>query len=213
MPIVARWSAALAPLARAFTARWLDFLPRTHHPIRHGVHANSAFGLALALDFARVAGAAEFERALVAKALAWYAADRDAPAAWEPSGADFLSPVLVEADLMRRVLDAPAFSRWLDEFLPGLARGEPATLFAPVPVSDRGDPQIVHLDGLNLSRAWSFAGIARALPAGDARAPVLASAVGRHLDAGMSGLDSDDFVGAHWLASFAALALIAKVIQ
>jgi Protein of unknown function (DUF2891) len=206
---IARWSTALAPLARAFTARWLDFLPRTHHPIRHGVHANSAFGLALALDFARCAGVAEFERALVAKALAWYAADRDAPAAWEPSGADFLSPVLVEADLMRRVLDAPAFSRWLDDFLPGLARGEPATLFTPVPVSDRGDPQIVHLDGLNLSRAWSFAGIARALPVGDARAPVLASAFGRHLDAGMSGLDSDDFLGAHWLASFAALALIA----
>jgi len=212
-PDVARWSVAIAPLARAFGARWLDFLPRTQYPVRYGIHPNSAFGFAFALDHARFAGAAELERALVAKALGWYAADRDGPAAWEPSGADFLSPVLVEADLMRRVLDAPAFSRWLDAFLPGLARGEPATLFAPVPVSDRGDPQIVHLDGLNLSRAWCFAGIARALPAGDPRAPLLAAAAGRHLDAGMTGLDSDDFVGAHWLASFAAHALIVASIR
>ena len=206
-PDAARWSAALAPLARAFAERWLDFLPRTQFPIRHGNHPNSAFGLAFALDYARGTGATALEQAVVAKALAWYGADRDGPAAWEPSGADFLSPVLIEADLMRRVLDAPALARWLDGFLPGLARAEPAALFAPVPVSDRGDPQIVHLDGLNLSRAWCFGAIARALPRGDARTAVLTAAAARHLEAGMAGLDSDDFLGAHWLASFAALAL------
>jgi len=206
-PDAARWSAALAPLARAFAERWLDFLPRTQFPIRHGNHPNSAFGLAFALDYARGTGATALEQAVVAKALAWYGADRDGAAAWEPSGADFLSPVLIEADLMRRVLDAPALARWLHGFLPGLPRAEPAALFAPVPVSDRGDPQIVHLDGLNLSRAWCFGAIARALPRGDARTAVLTAAAARHLEAGMAGLESDDFLGAHWLASFAALAL------
>ena len=202
-----RWARSLAPLARAFAARYLDFLPRASYPIRYGMHANSAFGLAFAVDYARAADDRALEHACVERALAWYEGDRSAPAAWEPSGADFLSPALMEADLMRRVLPHERYGAWLDAFLPGLARREPAALFVPVEVADRADPQIVHLDGLNLSRAWCMRGIARALPPGDARADVLREAADRHLATGLSGLDSADYMGSHWLASFALLAI------
>ncbi|GMU72596.1 MAG: DUF2891 domain-containing protein [Burkholderiales bacterium] len=202
-----RWARTLAPLAELVAARWRTWLPRTQIPIRHGVHANSAFGLALALDYARAAGDGALESACVAKALSWFGEDADAPAAWEPSGADFLSPVLMEADLMRRVLPHERFGAWLGGFLPGLERGEPASLFTPAVPSDRSDPQIVHLDGLNLSRAWCLRGIANALARDDPRVSVLVASAHRHLAAGWAGLDSDDFVGTHWLASFALLAL------
>ncbi len=202
-----RWARALAPLADAFAARYVDYLPRARYPIRHGMHANSAFGLAFAIDYARAAGAAVLEDACVSRALAWFAADRDVPAAWEPSGADFLSPALMEADLMRRVLPHGRYGAWLETFLPGLAGREPAALFAPAEVDDRADPQIVHLDGLNLSRAWCLRGIANALPAGDARAAVLLEAADRHLEAGLAGVETADYLGAHWLATFAVLAM------
>ena len=202
-----RWSRNLSPLARTFVARYLDYLPRADYPIRCGMHANSAFGLIFALDYARHAGEPELEDLCVTTARAWFGADRHAPAAWEPSGADFLSPVLIESELMRRVLAPTEFPDWLATFLPGLGRGEPATLFTPVAVSDRADPQIVHLDGLNLSRAWCFGGIAGALPAGDARVGLARAAASAHLDAGFCGLNDADYLGSHWLASFAALAL------
>jgi hypothetical protein len=202
-----RWSVCLAPLAQAIVARYADYLPRARYPIRHGIHPNSAFGLAFALEYARHAGEQALEALCIAKARAWYGDDRDAPAAWEPSGTDFLSPALIEALLMRRVLAAPEFGAWLAAFLPGLARREPANLFVPAEVDDRTDAQIVHLDGLNLSRAWCFAGIAASLRADDPRVAVLRSAAGAHRDAGLAGLDSADYLGSHWLASFAALAL------
>jgi hypothetical protein len=202
-----RWSANLAPLADAFVARYLDWLPRANHPLRTGMHVNTAFGLAFALDYARFRNERALVQACEARALDWYGKDRDYPASWEPSGADFLSPALIEADLMRRVLSTQAFSAWLEQFLPGLRDGAPATLFQPAVPSDRSDGQIVHLDGLNLSRAWCFAGIARSLPRDDARVLLLAQAASRHLDAGMLGVASGDYMGAHWLASFAALAL------
>ena len=202
-----RWSRALAPLADTFAQRFRTWLPRAHYPIRYGMHANSAFGVAFAIDYARAVGAGDLEKACVARALDWYGNDRDAPVAWEPSGADFLSPSLVEADLMRRVLPHERYGPWLERFLPGLARSEPATLFMPALVSDRADPQIVHLDGLNLSRAWCMRGIANALPPGDARVKPLARAARRHVIAGFAGLDSGDYLGAHWLASFALLSL------
>jgi hypothetical protein len=203
----ARWAQALAPLAAVFVARYRAWLPKARYPIRHGIHPNSAFGLAFALDYARSAGELELEDAIVARAQVWYGGDRDAPAAWEPSGADFLSPSLMEADLMRRVLPPHEFAPWLGGFLPGLAQRAPATLFAPVEVSDRSDPQIVHLDGLNLSRAWCMKGIVAGLPTGDARAAVLREAADDHLAAGLAGLGSGDYFGEHWLASFATLAL------
>ena len=198
---------ALQPLADAITARYLNYLPRARYPVRHGVHSNSAFALSFALDYARAAGDTKLAEACTGKAHAWYAEDRDAPARWEPSGVDFLSPVLVEAGLICRVFDHDAFASWLTGFLPLFTAAEPACLFVPVDVDDRSDPQLVHLDGLNLSRAWCFSAIAAALPRLDARVPVARRAAAAHLAAGWQGLDSGDFGGAHWLASFAMLAL------
>ena len=202
-----RWSRALQPLASAFAARFLEFLPRTHYPVRHGVHSNSAFALALAIEYAEVSHDEALLLACMAKARQWFANDRNGPASWEPSGADFLSPVLMEAELMRRVLDRDRFAHWLSQFLEGFASAEPASLFEPVQVGDRRDGHLVHLDGLNLSRAWCFGGIAAALPPGDARATVAGAAAGVHFAAGWRGLSSEDFVGSHWLATFALLAL------
>jgi hypothetical protein len=202
--VTQRCEQALAPLTEAIVARYLDYLPRAGYPIRHGMHANSAFGLALALDYARVGGAGALERAVIAAAHRWFAGDRALPIAWEPSGADFLSPALMEAALMCRVLPAGELARWLSAALPALRDG---ARIAPVAVSDRTDPQIVHLDGLNLSRAWCLDGIAAALPAGDARGAGLRASAQEHLAAGMAGLDSADYVGTHWLGTFALLAL------
>jgi len=204
-----RWYRQLQPLTDAIVARYVHYLPRARYPLRYGIHANSAFGLGFALDYARDAEDWPLEALIVTKALAWYATDRDAPADWEPSGSDFLSPALMEAELMRRVLPAPAYAAWLAGFLPGLASGAPSALFSPAEVADRSDPQIVHLDGLNLSRAWCFRGIAAALPDGDHRTPMLLDAAERHLAAGLAGIGSGEFVGEHWLATFAALALCA----
>jgi hypothetical protein len=203
----ARWSAGVAPLAQAFARRFLDFLPRAHYALRYGIHPNSAFGLALALDYAREFDDRTLVDACTRRALDWFADDTDAPARFEPSGVDFLSPSLVEAELMRRILDAPAFAEWLARFLPGFVHAEPATLFTPARVTDRSDAQLVHLDGLNLSRAWCFDGIASSLPSGDPRIAIAHQAADVHRRAGVQGLESGDFVGAHWLASFAVLAL------
>ena len=202
-----RWAETLAPLAQAIVARYLDYLPRQRYALRHGLHANSAFGVAFALDYARTAGRDDLASACARAALRWFAADRDVPAAWEPSGADFLSPSLMEADAMRRVLPAAKYPVWLDRLLPGLAAREPAALFLPATVDDRSDGFIVHLDGLNLSRAWCMRGIASALPADDPRAVALRGAAQAHLAAGLAGLSSGDYAGEHWLATFAVLAL------
>jgi hypothetical protein len=204
-----RAHAALAPLAQTLVQRYLEFLPRARYAIRYGMHPNSAFGLAAALDYARACGVPALEAAVLDKACAWYEDDHDLPARWEPSGADFLSPSLVEADLMHRVLAPDHFARWLAQSLPRLCDGEPDTLFRPVPVSDRGDPQIVHLDGLNLSRAWCMRGIARALGEGTPCGARLGAAAEQHLAAGMAGLASGDYFGGHWLATFAVRALTA----
>ena len=204
-----QWAAGLTPLAAAIEARYLAFLPRTDYPIRYGMHTNSAFGLLFALEFATDAHRAVLRDACIAKARAWFEDDIDAPARWEPSGADFLSPTLMEATLMAHVFDRALFPAWLARFLPGMSEGAPATLLQPVRVADRADAQIVHLDGLNLSRAWCMRTIAAALPEGDPCVRPLSRAAELHLDAGLDALASDAFVGSHWLASFAALALSA----
>lgn len=200
----AGWSRALAPLAAVFAQRFRDFLPLATYPVRSGAHFNTAFGLWLAADFAGIAEDAALTALLRETAVRWYGADTDCPAWGEPSGDDFLSPTLIEAECMRRLLPAEDFARWLPRFLPGIAQGEPATLFLPATVSDRTDGKTAHLDGLNLSRAWCWRALAPALPA-RAREAAQAAAK-RHLAAALPHI-ADDYMGAHWLASFAVLAL------
>ncbi len=208
-PDAHRWSRDLSPLSRAFVRRYIDYLPVATYPIRYGMHSNSAFGLAFALDYARAFDVGSLADACLDKARQWFLSDRAADARWEPSGADFLSPCLIEADLMRRVLDPQAFASWLGDFLPSIEHGEPANLFEPATVSDRRDGHIVHLDGLNLSRAWCWRAIAAALPAGDPRITVAAAAASVHLHAGLEAVASGDYAGDHWLATFAVFALSA----
>jgi len=201
-----RWSDALAPLADAFTQRFLDFLPKAIYPTRVGTHFNSSFAVTLALEYAEVTTNDALRKALVDKARAWYSKDSDCQA-WEPGGDDFLSSALMEAECMRRVLKTGEFSSWLDRFLPRLAVREPATLFTPAIVSDRSDGKIAHLDGLNLSRAWCWRSIAAMWPASDARRGIALEAAERHLTAGLPHV-SGDYMGEHWLATFALLALL-----
>jgi Protein of unknown function (DUF2891) len=198
-----RWSAAIEPLARLTAELYLEFLPRLTYPIRSGTHSNTAFGLTFALDYAHATGQALLRDCIIARSRDYYGADSDGPARWEPGGGDFLSPCLAEADLMRRVLPAADFAGWLTEFLPGLAGGGPPQLFTPALVSDRSDGQIVHLDGLNLSRAWCLWGIAEALPSDDQRRSILIDAAEGHARAGLTGVGSGDYMGEHWLGSFA----------
>jgi Protein of unknown function (DUF2891) len=201
------WSKNLQPLTDVIVERYLAFLPKQTYPIRSGVHPNTAFGLAFAHDYARTLKHKVLRELIEQRSRDYYGKDIDAPARWEPDGADFFSPSLMEADLMRRVLPAADFSAWLKGYLPGLAQGEPKTLLQPATVTDRSDPQIVHLDGLNLSRAWCMLGIARSLAKDDPRRKVLTEAAARHADAALRHVASGDYAGEHWLASFAVFLL------
>ena len=195
----------LRPLTEAIAARFGEWLPKATFPIRAGTHANTAFALALALDYAGAVGDSALQAAGREKALDWYGADADCQA-WEPSGEDFLSPALIEAECMRRVLTPDAFAAWFGRFLPHLAEGEPAALFRPAVPSDRSDGRIVHLDGLSLSRAWCWRLLAAALDNSDPRHARAIAAARSHLDAGLPHVRGD-YMGEHWLASFALLAL------
>jgi hypothetical protein len=199
----AHWSAALAPLAEALAARLEGFLARSDYPVRSGAHGNSAFALILGLEYARQASRPSLARAIEEKARRWFGRDRDCQA-WEPGGDDFVSPALTEAELMRRVLPPAAFARWLAGFLPDLARGRPRALFAPARVSDRADGKIAHLDGLNLSRAWCWRGLAQQADA--ALAARMRRAGERHLAISLPFV-AGHYAGEHWLATFALLAL------
>jgi hypothetical protein len=197
----------LQPLEAAIVARYLDFLPKQNYPIRTGVHPNTAFGLAFALDYARAAGHRKLESLIVERARTYFLRDKDYPASWEPGGEDFFSPALMEADLMRRVLSPAEFRGWFPSFLPGVYRGGSGALLEPATVTDRSDPKLVHLDGLNLSRAWCMRSIAAALPEGDPGKAVLTAAASRHAEAGLAHVAGGDYVGEHWLASFAVFLL------
>lgn len=192
------WGEALAPLAAAFADRFKLFLPRLTYPIRVGTHFNTAFALTLARDWPD----AELGRLIEARARAWFGGDRDCQA-WEPGGDEFLSSALCEALLMRHVLGAE-FGAWFEAFLPRLREREPASLLTPAHVSDRSDGKIAHLDGCNLSRAWCWRGIAEALP--DDLAAIARDAADRHLAASLPHV-AGDYMGEHWLATFALLAL------
>ena len=202
VPDAARWHNNLQPLTEVIVKRYLDFLPKQNYPIRTGVHPNTAFGLAFALDYARTAGRKELESLIVSTSRKYYFNDRNYPAQWEPGGEDFLSPALCEADLMQRVLEPAQFSKWFAGFLPSIP-AIASTLLKPAEVTDRTDPKLVHLDGLNLSRAWCMSRIARSLSRGTPRKRALQLAAERHAAAALPHVASGDYVGEHWLASFA----------
>jgi hypothetical protein len=206
-PDATTWSRNLRPLADVVVTRYLEFFPKQTYAIRTGVHPNTAFGLSFAHDYARAVGNARLQALVDERARYYFGQDVDAPARWEPGGADFFSPSLTEADLMRRVLNPAEFRTWFDRFLPGAAKGEPTILFTPATVSDRADPQLVHLDGLNLSRAWAMRSIAAALPAGHPARDVLASSAARHAESALKHVASGDYAGEHWLASYAVYLL------
>jgi hypothetical protein len=203
------WSRALAPLEDAVAARFGAWLSRLIYPIRVGEHSQTAFAFGLVLDWARGKGAPEppLTAMIRARAHDFYGKDRDCPLAYEPSGEDFLSPCLAEADLMRRVLAPPAFATWLRAFLPRIPRDGSATWLPPGVVTDRADPKLAHIDGLNLSRAWMLEGIAAGLPPGDRRIPALRAAARAHRDAGLVGVTGEHYEGGHWLGTFAVYLL------
>jgi hypothetical protein len=211
-PEARRWAETLAPLERLAAERITGWLPRLAHPIRSGEHSQTAFALGLVLDWARGAGAHDRARAVAERARHWYFADHDAPLDWEPSGHDFLSPILGEADLMRRVLPASEFASWFARFLPDLEGPRPRRWLEPVVAADRADGKLAHLDGLNLSRAWMLEGIATALPAGERRRAVLEVAAARHRESGLASLASGHYAGTHWLGSFALYLLTRRGI-
>jgi len=202
-----RWSQNLQPLADALAEKYLSFLPKQTYPIRTGVHPNTAFGLAFALDYARAVGNQKLAGLIVERSRTYYANDRNYPAAWEPGGEDFFSPALIEADLMRRVMSQTEFAGWFRRFLPGTTRGEPKALLQPAIVTDRTDPKLVHLDGLNLSRAWCMRSIAVALPPNDPLRKVLARSALAHAQVTLPHVASGNYEGEHWLASFAVYLL------
>lgn len=202
-PRAQQMSRALQPLSNYIRDRYLGFLPVQVYPVRTGVHPNTAFGMSFAYDYARGAGDAEFAALIRQAAIRYYGDDVQCPIAWEPSGEDFLSPCLEEAALMSRVLDRDAFEAWLATFLPGLGAGDGLN---PVNVSDRTDPKIVHLDGLNLSRAWNLLILANAVGDAELAASLRASA-DEHLAASLPFVTAENYVGSHWLGSFAIYAL------
>ncbi len=200
-----RWAAAVAPLAKEFVRRFEAYLPLATYPVRAGVHTNTAFALLLARDYAVAARNSGLAGLCAETALRWYRQDRGCPA-WEPSQDDFLSPALVEAALMRDIMPREDFTAWLAAFLPQAARGEPATLFTPATVTDRTDGKIAHLDGLNLSRAWCWRRIVADLPPADPLRVRAEAAIESHLTSAL-GHVAGDYMGEHWLATFALLAL------
>lgn len=201
-----RWSKTLKPLTELFVQRFFEFLPKATYPTRVGTHFNSAFAVTLALEYAEVARNDALRQLLGSKATAWYGKDADCQA-WEPGGDDFLSSALMEAECMRRILGATEFQAWFNRFLPRLNEREPATLFVPATVSDRSDGKIAHLDGLNLSRAWCWRSLAGVWPDNDPRRAIALDAAGVHLAASLPHV-AGEYMGEHWLATFALLALI-----
>ncbi len=203
------FSSALRPLELAAVDRLSSWLPKLTHPVRSGEHSQTAFALGLALDWARAQPwsktARDFALLVEERASTFYRHDRAGPLSYEPSGEDFLSPCLAEADIMRRVMPTPEYVRWFTNFLP------PATLrnLRPVSPRDRSDGKLVHLDGLNLSRAWMLYGIASGLTEGTLQSE-LRSIADMHRDAGLSALRGQRYEGSHFLGSFATYLLTAR---
>ncbi len=203
----ARWSTALRPLETEAAARIRSWLPKLHYPIRVGEHAQTAFAFGLIRDWSVAAGDAGMQALIDERSRSYYLADQNCPLSYEPSGEDFLSPCLAEADLMRRVLAPAKYSDWLGRFLPGIARDGTDDWLAPGIVTDRTDPKLAHIDGLNLSRAWMLLGIASALPDSDPRLGSLRAAAERHAESALPAVTGEHYEGGHWLGSFAVYLL------
>lgn len=197
------WRESVRPLEHVFVENIYGYLPKLTWPIRTGVHQDIAFALAYELDYARVMKNDKLAKLIRQRAKDFYLGDTDYPTKYEPSGQDFFSSCLNEADLMRRVLEQDEFVRWFDSYLPGLKQGNGGNLLTPVTVSDVTDGYIVHLAGLNLSRAWCMNGIAAALPDGDERKKLLSTAATAHAKKGFGYVFSGHYEGDHWLATFA----------
>jgi hypothetical protein len=201
--VAERLSKNLEPLERAARSRLMTWLPKLQNPIRIGEHNQTAFSMGLLIDAARSQRDWEFLTLLTNKAREFYLNDKMCPLAYEPSGEDFLSPCLGEADVMRRVLPPAEFAPWLTTFLPQIPRDGSTAWLKPAVVVDATDPKLAHLDGLNLSRAWMLEGIASALPSSDARLPALRATAKAHADAGLAHVTGEHYEGGHWLGTFA----------
>lgn len=202
-PQAREMSAHLRPLEEVVLERLKTWLPKLANPVRIGEHDQTAFGLGLALDYARGSGDQKFVDLVTSKARQFYFNDRDCPLAYEPSGEDFLSPCLGEADLMRRVLTEPQFADWLRTFMPQVPTTGGSLWLQPVVSPDPSDPKLAHLDGLDLSRAWMLEGIASALPKNDKRLQSVLATAEAHKRAGLAAVTGEHYEGGHWLGSFA----------
>ena len=202
-PNAKKWQSVLQPLETDIVISLKAWLPKLAYPIRLGTHNQSAFAFGLMLDWARFSGDQELEELIVERSKAFHLKDINCPLAYEPSGEDFLSPCLMEADLMRRILPSEEFSDWLIDFMPQIPTDGSGNWLVPGIVNDPSDGKLVHLDGVNSSRAWNLYNIARALPHGDKRKAALAAAAKVHADTGVAAVSDEHYSGSHWLASFA----------
>lgn len=203
LPEARQWEEAVRPLAALLSSRLVDYLERLTVPVRAGTHANTAFSLVHALDYARAVNDAKLSEAIEKAAKRFYLSDTGCPTGYEPSGEDFISPCLAEADLMRRVLGPEAFARWLDRFLPPVSSDAFRPMVRPVEIKDRHDPRIGHLIGLSLQRAWALEGITASLPAQDPRAAAFTRIAALHRREAFDQMFDSGYGGSHWLASFA----------
>ncbi len=194
------WRSSLQPLEGIAVARLSDWIPKLHYPIRGGEHSQTAFAFGLIWDYAAQVDNADLQAVLRDAAARFYADDRHCPMAYEPSGHDFLSPCLAEADFMRRVMPSAEFATWLSSFLPQLGQ---ANAFAVGVVTDREDGKLAHIDGLNISRAWMLEGIASGLAIADPRRAAVQELAATHSEAGLAGVSDEHYAGGHWLGSFA----------
>ena len=211
--LLQEWREILRPLEVMIVDQIKGWLPRLAYPIRLGTHNQTAFAFGLMLDYARTVGDEELAAQLTDKILSFHANDENCPLAYEPSGEDFLSPCLMEADLLRRVMPADEFAAWLTTFLPNLPDNGHADWLAPGVVLDAKDGKLVHLDGVNLSRAWALEGIAHGLPADDPRRAALLASAALHQEVGIAAVSDEHYSGSHWLGSFATYLTTQRGIQ
>lgn len=199
------WYDNLLPLTNTIVQKYVNYLPKLSYPIRVGTHTNTAFGLTFAWDYAQTLGLLELKKLIEARAKSYYFKDENAPISWEPSGYDFFSPCLEEADIMRRILSKAEFKLWFTKFLPDLLIKD-TQILKPVKVSDRSDGHLVHLDGLNFSRAWCLFSIVKDFPEWGH----LENLAEEHLNFSLPNIVDGDYMGEHWLATFALYALCCR---